>query len=204
VNQNQKPTNNTNSFEIPKAILNTGKVLQFISKNLATKFAARIFSTPLKFNAPERELMMRKSAKNQLMEIPSINKKIMVYSYGFSKRKILLVHGWAGRGTQLIQLADKILENKMMVVSFDGPAHGLSTGKTTSITEFIETIDEVNKQFGPFDAAIGHSFGGMSLLNSVATGLNINQLVTIGADNSIPEIFKYYVKKTRIKTNYCF
>jgi len=199
VNQNRKSTNNTNSFEIPKAILITGKVLQFISKNLATKFAARIFSTPLKFNAPERELMMRKSAKNQLIEIPSIHKKIMVYSYGFSKKKILLVHGWAGRGTQLIQLADKILENKMMVVSFDGPAHGLSTGKTTSITEFIETVTEVNKQFGPFDAAIGHSFGGMSLLNSVANGLSINKLVTIGADNSIPDIFKYYVKKIELK-----
>jgi pimeloyl-ACP methyl ester carboxylesterase len=199
VNQNRNLTNNTNSFEIPKGILITGKVLQFISKNLATKFAARIFSTPLKFNAPERELMMRKSAKNQLIEIPAINKKVMVYSYGFSKKKILLAHGWAGRGTQLIQLADKILENKMMVVSFDGPAHGLSTGKTTSITEFIETIDEIDKQYGPFDAAIGHSFGAISLLNSVATGLSINKLVTIGADNSIPHIFKNYVNKIELK-----
>ncbi len=199
MNQDQNNNNNINSFEIPKVILLTAKVLQFISKNLATKFAAKIFGTPLKFNAPERELMMRESTKKDLFDIPSINKKVMIYTYGYSKKKVLLAHGWAGRGTQLFQLADKILENKMMVISFDAPAHGLSSGKTTSMTEFIETIQQINKKYGPFDAAIGHSFGGMALLNSVASGLNINKLVTIGADNSIPQIFKYFVNKIGLK-----
>jgi len=199
MSQDQKNNNNINSFEIPKVILFTAKVLQFISKNLATRFAAKIFGTPLKFNAPERELMMRESTKKELFDIPSINKKVMIYTYGYSKKKVLLAHGWAGRGTQVFQLADKILENKLMVISFDAPAHGLSSGKTTSMTEFIETIQQINKKYGPFDAAIGHSFGGMALLNSVASGLNINKLVTIGADNSIPQIFKYFVNKIELK-----
>jgi len=199
MNKNQKKKNHINSFEIPKVILLTAKVLQFISNNLATRFAAKIFGTPLKFNAPDRELMMRESAKKELFDIPSNKKKVMVYTYGYSKKKVLLAHGWAGRGTQLFQLADKILENKMMVISFDAPAHGLSSGNTTSMTEFIETIQQVNKKYGPFDAAIGHSFGGMALLNSVASGLNINKLVTIGADNSIPQIFKYFVDKIGLK-----
>jgi len=60
-----KLTNNINTFKIPKTILIAGKVLQFISNKLATKFAAKIFSTPLKFNVPKRELMMRKSAKKE-------------------------------------------------------------------------------------------------------------------------------------------
>jgi pimeloyl-ACP methyl ester carboxylesterase len=199
VMKNQKMTNNINSFEIPKGILITGKVLQYFSKNLAARFAARIFSTPLKFKIPEREIMMRESAKSEFFDIPSIQKKIMIYTYGFSKKKILLVHGWAGRGTQLFNLADKVLENKMMVISFDAPAHGLSTGKTTSMTEYIETILQIDKKYGPFEAAIGHSFGGMTLLNSVASGLNIKRLVTIGSDNSISEIFKYFVKKIELK-----
>jgi pimeloyl-ACP methyl ester carboxylesterase len=143
--------------------------------------------------------MMRESAKHELFEIPAIQKKVMVYTYGYSKKRVLIVHGWAGRGTQLFQLADKILENKMMVISFDAPAHGLSPSKTTSMTEFIETINEINKKYGPFDAAVGHSFGGMTLINSVAKGLNINKLVTIGADNSIPQIFKYFIKKIELK-----
>ncbi|MDH3321448.1 MAG: alpha/beta hydrolase [Flavobacteriaceae bacterium] len=195
---NKKSTNNISSFKVPKSILLTGKILQTISNDLATRFAAKIFATPIKFKVPERELMMRKSAKKDLVEIASIKKEIMVYSYGYSKKKVLLVHGWAGRGTQLFQLADKILENKMMVITFDGPAHGLSSGKTTLMTEFIETIHHLEKKFGPFDMAVGHSFGAMALLNAVKSGLNIKKLVTIGADNSITEITKQFVQKLQL------
>ena len=77
---NQKLTSNINSFEIPKSILFTGKVLQVLSSNLAVRFAAKIFATPIKFKAPEREMMMRDSAKNEFLEIDAIQKKVMIYS----------------------------------------------------------------------------------------------------------------------------
>ncbi len=188
-----------NTIEIPKSVLISGKILQAISSRLTTLFAAKLFSTPLKFKVPERELMMRESAKNKLIRIDAIKKKVMVYTYGYSKKKVLLVHGWSGRGTQLYQIADKILENKMMVVSFDAPAHGLSSGKNTTMIDFVKSIQQIDKEFGPFEAAIGHSFGGMSLLNSISEGLKLNSLVIIGADNSIPEIIKSFVKKIELK-----
>jgi len=153
----------------------------------------------MKFKTPERELMMRDSSKKERLHVPSIHADVQIYIYGYSKTKVMLVHGWAGRGTQLFQIADKILENKMMVVSFDGPAHGLSSGKRTNMFEFIETIKAVHKKYGPFDSAIGHSFGAMSLINAQAGHLKLNKLVTIGADNSIPLIFQYTVKKMKLK-----
>ncbi len=197
--QQHNLTKNPTSFVIPKGIIRLGKVLQFFSKDLATLFAARLFSSPLRFKTPERELVMRESSKKEKLSIPSINAEVQVYVYGYSKTKILLVHGWAGRGTQLFQIADKILENKMMVISFDGPAHGLSSGKRSNMFEFIETIRAIDKKYGPFDAAVGHSFGAMSLINATADGLKLNRLVTIGADNSIPLIFKYFVDKLELK-----
>jgi len=142
---------------------------------------------------------MRNSAKKEMLKIPGCKAEVQMYIYGYSKKKVLLVHGWAGRGTQLFQIADKVLENRMMVVSFDGPAHGLSSGKRTNMMEFLETIREVNKKYGPFDIAIGHSFGAMSLINAVADGLKVDQLVVIGADNSIPQIFRYIVQKMELK-----
>ncbi len=176
-----------------------GRILQFFSKDLAALFAGKVFSTPIKIAAPNRELAMRNSAKKETIHIPGCKSDVQMYIYGYSKRKVLIVHGWAGRGTQLFQIADKVLENRMMVISFDAPAHGLSSGKRTNMMEFQETIREINKKYGPFDAAIGHSFGGMSLINAVADGLKIDKLVTIGADNSIPEIFKYSVSKLKLK-----
>ena len=188
-----------NSFEIPKYIVLIGKLLQFVSPDLATRYVAKIFKTPLKFKVPERELMMRKSAKNNLLSLDGIKKKVMVYTYGYSKKKVLLVHGWSGRGTQLYSIADKILENKMMVISFDGPAHGLSLGSESSLMEFMICIQQLEKEHGPFDAAVGHSFGGMALLNAVSKGLKLNNIVIIGADNSINEIMKSTVEKFSLK-----
>ncbi len=199
LSEKKPPTKNRNSFIIPRPLIVFGKILQFFSKDLATLYLAKLFSTPVKFSAPERELTMRNSAKKEMLKIPGCKAEVQMYIYGYSKKKVLLVHGWAGRGTQLFQIADKVLENRMMVVSFDGPAHGLSSGKRTNMMEFLETIREVNKKYGPFDAAIGHSFGGMSLINAVADGLNVEKLVTIGTDNSIPQIFNYLVKKMELK-----
>lgn len=193
--KNESKSHNKNSFVIPKYLIQTGKLLQFFSHDLTTRLAAKIFATPFKIAPPERELMMRQSAKNNLLEVDGLKKNIMVYTYGYSKKKVLLVHGWSGRGTQLVNIADKVLENKMMVISFDGPSHGLSSGKRTSLIEFIKCIRQLEKEYGPFDAAIGHSFGGMALLNAVSEGLKINNLVIIGADNSINEIIKAEVKK---------
>jgi pimeloyl-ACP methyl ester carboxylesterase len=195
----KKKSNSTPSFEIPAVILLVGKILQFFSKEAATQYVAKLFATPVKFNPPERELMMRESAKKERLLLTESGKEIQVYIYGFSRTKVLLVHGWAGRGTQLFHLADKLLENKMMVVSFDAPAHGLSDGKRTNMMEFIEAIRAVEKKYGPFHAAVGHSFGGMSLINAVSNSMHVNKLVTIGADNSIPEIFNYFVKKMGLK-----
>jgi len=195
----KKKTNPTPSFEIPAVVLLIGKILQFFSKDAATQYVAKLFATPVKFEAPEREQMMRESAKKESLTLPKSNREIQGYVYGYSRTRVLLVHGWAGRGTQLFRLADKLLENKMMVVSFDAPAHGLSQGKRTNMLEFIEAIRAVEKKYGPFQAAVGHSFGGMSLINAVSSGFKIDKLVTIGADNSIPEIFRYFVKKMELK-----
>ncbi len=199
MSKKKNPSKNHNSFVIPRPVIALGKAIQFFSKDLATLFAAKLFSTPMNYAAPERELTMRNSAKNETLRLAQCKKDINVYVYGYSKTKVLMVHGWAGRGTQLHQIADKILENRMMVISFDGPAHGLSTGKSTNMLEFLEAIKEIDKKYGPFDAAVGHSFGAMSLINSVADGLKVNKLVAIGADNSIPRIFRYFVEKMELK-----
>ncbi|WP_117885008.1 alpha/beta fold hydrolase [Aureibaculum luteum] len=188
-----------NNFEIPSSIIRTGKTLQLFSSKLAANFAIKLFTTPPKFKTPEREEMMRKSAKNILINIPSIQKDVNVYEYGFSKTKILLVHGWAGRGTQLYEVADKLLENGMMVISVDLPAHGLSSGKTTNMLECIATVEYINDKFGPFEAAIGHSFGGITLLASLAKKQFLNKLAIIGIEASNNKILDLFVQKLKLK-----
>lgn len=185
--------------KIPALIIATGKILQFMAPPLAVLFAIKLFRTPIRFKTPARENMMAESAQKKMVLIPGLNKEVMVYSYGFSKRKVMLIHGWSGRGTQLFKIADKLLENGFMTISFDAPAHGKSTGKTTMMNEFVITALFLEKEFGPFEIALGHSLGGMTVLNAIKQGLIAKKGIIIGAGDVISDIIKEFVAKIQLK-----
>lgn len=187
--------------KIPTSIIATGKILQFIAPQLAVLFAIKLFRTPIRFKTPTRENMMAKSAQKKMVLIPELKKEVMVYSYGYSKRKVLLIHGWSGRGTQLFKIADKLLENGFMTISFDAPAHGKSTGKTTMMNEFVKTAQFLEKEFGPFEIALGHSLGGMTVLNAIKQGLNVKKGIVIGSGDVISDIIKEFVAKLELKSS---
>lgn len=187
------------SLNIPRSILVTVQILQFISLKLVTRFGARLFATPIKHRMPKRELEMNQKSRQEKLLIPAISKEVMVYHYGASAKKILLVHGWSGRGTQLVKIADALLEQGYSTISFDAPAHGKSSGKTTLMPEFIASILELEKQFGPFHGAVGHSLGGMSLLNAMRQGLKLNRLVTIASGDIVQDIMDDFTYKLKMK-----
>lgn len=195
----KKATNPTKSLKIPKIIIISAKICAFISTNLVTKFAAKIFTTPIKHKVPKRELEMDAKSIQKLIYIPEIDKSVVTYTYGQSPRKVLLVHGWSGRGTQLFKIADELLANGYSTVSFDAPAHGKSKGKTTIMSEFIASILEIEKQFGPFEIAIGHSLGGMSVLNSIKDGLKVEKAIIIGSGDIVQDILDEFTFKLGLK-----
>lgn len=197
----KKTSIHTKSLEIPKIILLTSKLISFISPKLITLFAAKLFVTPIKHKIPKRELEMDRNSLQKLIKVPAIDKEVVVYEYGKSEKKILLVHGWSGRGTQLFKIADEILKSGYSTISFDAPAHGKSPGKDTIMVDFIATILEIEKQFGPFEAAIGHSLGGMSVLNAIKKGLKVNHAVVIGSGDIVEDIMDDFVAKLELKPN---
>ncbi len=181
--------------QVPKIIILIGRFLYRISPVLAEKFARKLFITPIKHKIPKREFLMESESQQTMLFVPSINKEIVVYAYGNSNKKILLVHGWSGRGTQLVKIADAFIEKEYATISFDAPAHGKSGTKTTLMLEFIESILEVEKQHGPFEFAVGHSLGGMSILNAVKKGLQIKKAVVIASGNSVINIVNTFTEK---------
>ena len=187
------------SIVIPKPIRYLAKTLELISSRLSSLFGLMLFVTPIKYPIPKREQYMLKSAQKKRLFINSINKEIEILSYVYSRKKVLLVHGWCGRSTQLYAFADKLLENGYMVISFDGPAHGRSSGKTTMMPEFLETIKNINTTYGPFEAAIGHSFGATSLYIAASEFLTIKSLVAIGSGDKISDIILNFSKNLNLK-----
>lgn len=176
------------SLKIPKPLQWFMKFIYFFSDRLALFIAKKLFTTPFKFPTPKRELGMEESSQKKKLFVPSIDKEIHILSYGFSDKKVLLSHGWAGRSTQLFMIANKLLEKGFMVISFDGPAHGKSSGKTTNLIEYVETIKAIHNEFDPFEAAVGHSFGSMGIMNTQAQNKIFKTLVTVGSGDKVSDI----------------
>ncbi|WP_447637270.1 alpha/beta fold hydrolase [Flavobacterium microcysteis] len=191
----EHPKTHQQSLKIPKAILITAKITEAISPKLAMKFASKLFTSPIKYKLPKREIGMDQNSLQQNVFIPNLGKEIVVYNYGTGDKKVLLVHGWSGRGTQLVKIADEMLKLGYSTVSFDAPAHGKSSGKTSNMTEFIAGILELEKKFGPFEFAIGHSLGGMSILNAIKRGLKVKKAVIIGSGDVVEDIMDDFIEK---------
>ncbi|WP_461532739.1 alpha/beta fold hydrolase [Sinomicrobium sp.] len=187
------------SIAIPKSIRLTGKLLQSLSPALATQFASRLFISPFRYPLPKRERHMDRQSSQHKHIIPQIGKEIVVYEYGQSEQRVLLVHGWSGRGTQLVKIADALLQAGYATVSFDAPAHGKAAGKTSDMSEFIDAVMMLEKEYGPFKAAVGHSLGGMALLNAVKRGIKLEKLVTIGAGDMVEDIAVDFVRMLGLK-----
>lgn len=186
-------------MQIPKPILLTATLLEAISPKLATLFAAKLFTTPIKYKIPKREFHMEQNSRQSKLVVPILEKEITVYQYGEGQKKILLVHGWSGRGTQLVKIADELVKLGYQTISFDAPAHGKSEGKMTLMPEFIASILEIEKQYGPFEFAIGHSLGGMSILNAIKQGFSVKKAITIGSGDIIQDILDDFVLKLKLQ-----
>ncbi len=196
--KNQKDSKAVQVLLTPQYILSTGKILTKLSPFLASRFGARLFLTPFKYKLPQREKEMDEDSIQKEYFVPAINRKIIIYEYGEGTETILLAHGWSGRGTQMSVMAKELVTKGFRIISFDAPAHGKAPGKISMMPYFIESIHELEKVYGPFSAAIGHSLGGMSLLRACKEGLKTDKLVIIGTANSVTKITREFARNLKL------
>ncbi|MDR5592012.1 alpha/beta hydrolase [Christiangramia sp. SM2212] len=183
---------------VPSYILGISRFLTVVSPFLASRFAAKLFLTPFKYKLPEREKNMDSNSVQEKHLVPSMNREIITYEYGEGSKKILLVHGWSGRGTQLAKIAEALEKKGYQIISFDAPAHGKAEGKMSMMPFFIQAVHFLNENYGPFEAVIGHSLGGMSALRAISEGMQTNKLVIIGTANNITEITQHFAENMKM------
>jgi pimeloyl-ACP methyl ester carboxylesterase len=117
---------------------------------------------------------------------------------GMMRGRALLVHGWNSRSLHLVALARALNAAGMDVVLLDLPGHGASTGRHLHLGRGIEAVDAAWRNFGPFDAFVGHSFGGAVALNAMAgasacvPARRPSKLVMLAAPNSMPAFFRKF------------
>jgi esterase/lipase len=162
---------------------------QKLSTSLATRVALNLFFRPQRFKRPVREQEMHKNTLKASCHIPKIDKEIQVFRFAGEGPKVLLLHGWSGRGSQLFAFADKLRKSNAEVVTFDMPAHGQSLGNKTNIVELVACIKKVYAKYGPFDHAIAHSMGSMALLRALSDGITMKSAAIIGSGDKVRNVF---------------
>jgi len=167
--------------------------LERISTRLSGWYFEKIFFTPFRYKTPEKELEAEATAK--LFSVTSAGKKVQCYQWGDElKPYVLVAHGWAGRSTQFRRFIPSFNEAGYRVIGFDGPAHGKSEGKRTSIAEFEEVMKEISAIKGNPEAIIAHSFGGGASLYAISKGLPVKKLINIASPTIADRIIQSYLK----------
>jgi len=168
------------------------RVLSLIAPPIAVRIADKLFFTPMGLPRPASEMPYYDSAVHSSIKYDG--KKVAIYSWGDGEETIILVHGWASRGTRLGHFAKPLNKKGYRVISFDMPAHGDSEGKTANLFDGSEIISQIYEKFSPVRAIIGHSFGGMALSNAIHRhNLNVKRVIIIAS----PFTMNYLIESFR-------
>ena len=111
---------------------------------------------------------------------------------------VLVLHGWASRTEHMKALIEGFLAAGYRVISLDLPGHGHSAGRRLTMVSAVDAVHVAGQWFGPFVAAVGHSFGGAVAVNAAAGSvkgiapLAVDRLVLIAAPSSMPTLFRHF------------
>ena len=135
-------------------------LLSLLSKSKAGEEAFRLFCTPLvRYRGKEAEVF--KNGKR--LEFISGGHTIRGYECNADGNKtVLLLHGFSSSCHKFDRYATALISKNYRVLAFDAPAHGFSDGKTVNALEYSGMIRKAVELYGPVDAYIGHSFGGIA------------------------------------------
>ena len=136
------------------------RVLQATRPELAATLATSVFfSSARRHRRPAWESSVLASAR--AFRVPHAGSHLPAWEWGApDAESVLLVHGWEGRGSQLGAFVAPLVAQGLRVVAFDGPGHGDSPSRQTSVVHHALAVERMLNAVGPVRAIVAHSVGG--------------------------------------------
>lgn len=154
------------------------------------------FLTPRRKSPSAKEQKLIEQA--EIFSIPTQKTDIIAYSWG-KGATILLVHGWAGRGTIFgWSFIEPLLESGYRVLTFDAPAHGKTPGQQTNGFELAEAIANVAKHECPIDSVIAHSMGVTNTVLALSKKVFARKIVCLASMCWLSSSVKRFAKILRL------
>lgn len=159
-----------------------------LTPNLTNKFLVKLFSTPQTKKVRQREIVVLKGALQKNVRIEGYD--IQVYEWGKGDKIAYLLHGWEGNGGSMGAFVSSLSQMGYKVITFDGPAHGKSSGKRSNMMEFAKVFNGLTQVYGPAEIIIAHSFGtGVALYSAIEYGIQPKAAALLSGTNKIEDIF---------------
>lgn len=160
------------------------KSLSLISVNHAARYAEGHILRPNRYDRPDWEEKNLASAEQ--LRLPYQGKELVLWRWGEAERRnappVLLIHGWAGRGSQMSDFAPALLEAGFQPYCLDAPAHGDSPWGPISMADYAHVLIALEDWLGQsFYGLVGHSMGGTTAVLAAHMGLDCRMIVTIGS-----------------------
>jgi len=162
------------------------RIASIVSPAAAAAVLERLFLRPMRPTRPAREEAWLSTARRSGVRFDDA-RKLPVYEWGTGPA-VLLVHGWAGRGSQLGAWVAPLVASGRRVVAFDAPAHGDADGDRTAIPEFVRAIELVAEAAGPVSAIVAHSMGTAAATVALSRGLRVERVVYL-APPATPRLY---------------
>ncbi|KTC76754.1 alpha/beta hydrolase [Legionella brunensis] len=166
----------------------TLSITSYVLPNFAGVMSAKRFLTPTRHPRPYWEKNIIKKGEEKILA-----NDIKSWCWGEGP-KILLIHGWNGRGSQLGFFVEPLVNMGFQVIAIDGPAHGDSPGKRTNLGEFAKKIVSIQSELGHLYGVIAHSFGCPVIMVAIDKGFSANKLVLISSPCDLQEIFDRFTQ----------
>ena len=129
------------------------------------RYLARRFVTPAaagRGNAADA-MVHANDVRRDTLSIRGEN--IATYVWGDPVRSpyVLLGHGWSSYALRFSRWIPRLRAAGYAVVAFDQAAHGLSSGRASSLVHFVDVTRQIGRRFGRPAAFVGHSLGATAI-----------------------------------------
>jgi alpha-beta hydrolase superfamily lysophospholipase len=148
--------------------VNKFKTIALFSTKKAAESAFTLFCTPYTRRRTYTVPPIFDKAEKLNFELEGEHIKGFTWKPAVSNaKKIIICHGFDSFSYRFDRYIEPLLEQGFEIFAFDAPAHGLSSGKTINALIYRNLILKASNLFGPFDAMVAHSFGGIAVTLAV-------------------------------------
>ncbi|MEV6970493.1 alpha/beta hydrolase [Hamadaea sp. NPDC051192] len=185
----------TTAYKLTGGLLNAASVA---APPLARRLAWELFRRPTRrARVHPSEQAAHAAAVREQYTVDGV--RVAGYRWGDGDRPVLLLHGWASRGSRYAALATELAQRGYTAITVDAPGHGDSGGDTTTILQYARLVHAVQERHGDFRGIVGHSFGVLTAFHAMRTGVRADTIVTVSGISEFSYLIAEFARQLGLR-----